>query len=71
MTEQTPILLIPGLLCSPRLYADQVPQLWRFGPVTIADHTRDDSMSAIAQRIRRVISSGYGWFPARLWRRSA
>jgi pimeloyl-ACP methyl ester carboxylesterase len=51
MTEPTPILLIPGLLASPRLYADQVPQLWRLGPVTIADHTRDDSMSAIARRI--------------------
>jgi pimeloyl-ACP methyl ester carboxylesterase len=51
MTEPTPILLIPGLLCSPRLYADQVPHLWRLGPVTIADHTRDDSMSAIANRI--------------------
>ncbi len=43
--------MIPGLLCSPRLYADQVPQLWRLGPVTIADHTRDESMSAIARRI--------------------
>lgn len=51
MTEPIPILLIPGLLCSPRLYAEQIPQLWRLGPVTIADHTRDDSMSAIAQRI--------------------
>ena len=51
MTEPTPILLIPGLLCSSRLYAEQVPQLWRLGPVTIADHTRDDSMSAIAKRI--------------------
>jgi pimeloyl-ACP methyl ester carboxylesterase len=51
MSEPTPILLIPGLLGSPRLYAEQVPQLWRLGPVTIADHTRDDRMSAIAQRI--------------------
>ena len=47
----TPIMLIPGLLCSPRLYGEQIPHLWRFGPVTIADHTRDDSMSAIARRI--------------------
>jgi len=46
-----PILLIPGLLDSPRLYADQIPLLWRLGPVTIADHTRDDSMSALARRI--------------------
>jgi pimeloyl-ACP methyl ester carboxylesterase len=51
MTESTPVLMIPGLLASPRLYAEQVPQLWRLGPVTIADHTRDDSMSGIARRI--------------------
>ena len=51
MTEPTPIVLIPGLLGSPRLYADQIPHLWRLGPVTIADHTRDDSMDAIARRI--------------------
>ena len=51
MYEPTPMLLIPGLLGSPRVYADQIPQLWRLGPVTIADHTRDDSMSAIARRI--------------------
>jgi pimeloyl-ACP methyl ester carboxylesterase len=51
MPEPLPILLIPGLNCSARLYADQIPVLWRFGPVTIADHTRDDSMDAIAARI--------------------
>jgi pimeloyl-ACP methyl ester carboxylesterase len=46
-----PIVLIPGLMASPRLYGHQIPELWRLGPVTIADHTRDDSMSAIARRI--------------------
>jgi pimeloyl-ACP methyl ester carboxylesterase len=51
MAGAEPILLIPGLLCSARLYAEQVPALWRHGPVTIADHTRDDSMGAIARRI--------------------
>ncbi|MBV8144574.1 MAG: alpha/beta fold hydrolase [Gammaproteobacteria bacterium] len=51
MSEPLPIVLIPGLLASPRMYAAQIPQLWRMGPVTIADHTRDDSMAAIAQRI--------------------
>jgi pimeloyl-ACP methyl ester carboxylesterase len=39
------------MLCSPRFYEAQVPALWRFGPVTIANHTRDDSMAAIARRI--------------------
>jgi pimeloyl-ACP methyl ester carboxylesterase len=38
-------------MASPRLYAPQIPHLWRYGPLTIADHTRDDTMSAIAQRI--------------------
>jgi pimeloyl-ACP methyl ester carboxylesterase len=51
MTEPIPTLLVPGLLCSPRLYADQIPPLWRLGPVTIADHTRDDSVGAMARRI--------------------
>jgi len=51
MAESLPILLVPGLNCSPRLYAAQMPALWRFGPVTLADHTRDDTMAAIAGRI--------------------
>ena len=51
MSESLPIVLIPGLLASPRMYAPQVPQLWRTGPVMIADHTRDDSMAGIARRI--------------------
>jgi pimeloyl-ACP methyl ester carboxylesterase len=44
-------VLVPGLNCSPRLYAAQLAALWRFGPVTVADHTRDDTMAAIARRI--------------------
>jgi pimeloyl-ACP methyl ester carboxylesterase len=51
MAEPMPIVLVPGLNCSPRLYAPQMPALWRFGPVTVADHTRDGSMAAIARRI--------------------
>jgi pimeloyl-ACP methyl ester carboxylesterase len=50
-TSTVPIVLIPGLLCSPRLYAEQLPALWRFGPVTVADHTRDDSVAGIARRL--------------------
>jgi pimeloyl-ACP methyl ester carboxylesterase len=47
----TPTLLIPGLLCSARLYAEQIPELWRFGPVIVADHTRGESIAEIAERI--------------------
>jgi pimeloyl-ACP methyl ester carboxylesterase len=51
MTEPLPIVLVPGLLASARLYGEQLPVLWRSGPVTIADHTRHDRMAAIASRI--------------------
>lgn len=46
-----PTVLVPGLNCSARLYAEQIPALWRFGPVMVADHTRDDTMTAIARRV--------------------
>ena len=51
MDNTMPILLVPGLASSPRIYAPVLPALWRFGPVTVANHIRDDNMGAIARRI--------------------
>jgi pimeloyl-ACP methyl ester carboxylesterase len=51
MPESLPIVLVPGLNCSPRLYAPQMPELWRFGPIMVANHTQHDTMAAIAQAI--------------------
>jgi pimeloyl-ACP methyl ester carboxylesterase len=51
LSDSTPILLVPGLNCSPRLYAAQIPALWRLGLVVVADHRRDDTMAGIARRI--------------------
>jgi pimeloyl-ACP methyl ester carboxylesterase len=51
MDQITPILLVPGLASSARIYAPVIPPLWRFGPVMIANHIRDDSIAAIARRI--------------------
>ncbi len=51
MNRSLPLVLIPGLLGSPDFYAEQIAALWRHGPVTIADHTRDDTMAAIASRV--------------------
>jgi pimeloyl-ACP methyl ester carboxylesterase len=51
MTDLTPILLIPGLACSSRIYAPIMSDLWQFGPVIVANHIRDDDMGAIARRI--------------------
>lgn len=51
MAAPLPLLLVPGLGCSARLYAAQIAALWRFGPIIVADHTRDETMDAIAKRI--------------------
>ena len=51
MSDALPTVLVAGLLNSARLYAEQIPALWRFGPVMVADHTRDDSIAAVARRI--------------------
>src|SRR5450755_1221118 len=51
MDNYMPILLVPGLAASPRIYAPMVPALWRFGPVTVANHIRDADIGAIARRI--------------------
>ena len=50
-SERLPIVLVPGLACSARLFSEQIPVLWRFGPATVADHTRDESIAAIARSI--------------------
>lgn len=44
-------VLIPGLLCSARLYDPLLPTVWSRGAVTIADHRRDSTMEAIARRL--------------------
>ena len=51
MDNSMPILLVPGLVSSPRIYAPVMPALWRLGPVTVANHIRDDNMGTIARRI--------------------
>jgi pimeloyl-ACP methyl ester carboxylesterase len=51
MAEPLHTLLVPGLLCTARLYAEQLPALWRLGPVTVADHTRDADLPSLAARV--------------------
>jgi pimeloyl-ACP methyl ester carboxylesterase len=51
MKELLPIVLVPGLNCSARLYAEQIPALWPHGQVSVADHRHDDTIPAIARRI--------------------
>ena len=49
--DPLPSVFVPGLACTPRLYASQVAVAWSAGAVQVADHTRDDSLPAIARRI--------------------
>ena len=51
MGEKTHLVLVPGLLCSAALWAPQVAGLGDIADITIADHTRHDTMPAIAQSI--------------------
>ena len=46
-----PTLLIPGLIATARLYERQIPALWRFGPVTVANHTRESTIAGLARAI--------------------
>lgn len=49
--EGLPSVFLPGLLCTPRLYSAQLAAAWAFGPVLVANHTRDDTVAAIARRV--------------------
>lgn len=51
MPPSEPLLFVPGLLCSARLYAPQVEALWPLGPVMVADHRHDETIAAVAARI--------------------
>ena len=45
------LVLVPGLLCTKALWAPQMAALGDVANMTVADHTRDDSMEAIARSI--------------------
>ena len=51
MPASLPLLLVPGLTCTARLYAAQVTALWPSAALMIADHRQDDYIDAVALRI--------------------
>jgi pimeloyl-ACP methyl ester carboxylesterase len=44
-------VLIPGMLCSARLYESVLPTVWAHGAVTVADTRRDHSIEGMAARV--------------------
>jgi hypothetical protein len=49
----TPVVLVPGLLCSSEIFAAQIPALWLAGPVTIASTLEGETIEAAADSILR------------------
>jgi len=49
----TPVVLVPGLLCSSEIFAAQIPQLWALGPVTVASTLEGDRIEDAAASILR------------------
>lgn len=50
MTERTPLLLLPGLLCDRRLWRHQIDHLGDIADMTVADLTLDESVEGMALR---------------------
>jgi len=51
MTEKTPLVLLPGLLCDGRLWTAQIAGLADVADATVPDLTRDESFPAMARRV--------------------
>jgi pimeloyl-ACP methyl ester carboxylesterase len=47
----TPIVLVPGLLCSAEVFAPQAVALWPYGPVTIASTLKGETIPEMASAI--------------------
>jgi len=51
MADILPLVLVPGLTCTARLWRPQIEALWSCGPIMVADHQRDADIEATAAHI--------------------
>lgn len=51
VTSPLHTVLVPGLLCSARLYEPLLPTVWSRGAVTVADNRRDSTVESMARRL--------------------
>jgi pimeloyl-ACP methyl ester carboxylesterase len=47
----TPILFVPGLLCSAEIFEAQTAALWPLGPITVASTLEGDTVAEVARKI--------------------
>lgn len=63
MTEKTPLLLLPGLLCDEALWAHQIEHLKDMAEITVADFAAgdpaQDSVGAMAERALAAAPEGF------------
>lgn len=51
MRPMTPIVLVPGLLCSAEVFSPQITALWPYGPVTVASTLEGETIAQMAAAI--------------------
>src|SRR5258707_12182037 len=49
--SMTPIVLVPGMLCSPEIFASQITALWPYGAVTVASTLEGETIAEMAAAI--------------------
>jgi pimeloyl-ACP methyl ester carboxylesterase len=54
MVKKTPLVLLPGLLCDAALWRGQIDDLADIAAPWVADMTRDDSVTRMAERVLAV-----------------
>ena len=59
MTGRTQLVLVPGLLCSARLWEAQVDELSDIADIVVADMTLDDTMEAMAKRVLACVDGTF------------
>ncbi len=59
MSDRSPLVLVPGLLCTAELWAPQIAALGDMAAITVADHTSHDSMAAIAEALLAAAPSRF------------
>jgi pimeloyl-ACP methyl ester carboxylesterase len=47
----TPTVLVPGMLCTPEIFASQITALWPYGSVTVASTLEGDTIAKMAAAI--------------------
>jgi len=69
-----PTLLVPGLNCTARLYANLIPHPWQRGPVMVADHIRSDTVKRFALILIPTLEQAWNvredWIRALCWMKS-